>query len=73
VIAEDFIENQFYNVYALRDSDAASCLSRLDFTDKEVQDCGYKTYGEVVGLLKSGKIHPRNQWFPLYKDFLALI
>jgi len=71
-ISDDFIENQFYNVYALRDYDAATCVA-LDFTDKEVQACEYKTYGEVIELLKSGQMHPRNQWFPLYKDFLALI
>lgn len=73
IINDDFIENQFYNVYALRDYDAASCLADVNFTDKEVQACEYKTYGEVVKLIKDEKTHPRNQWFPLYKDFLALI
>jgi hypothetical protein len=45
----------------------------MDFTDKEVQACEYKTYGEVVELMRSEKLHPRNQWFPLYKDFLMLL
>ena len=55
----DVIENQYYDMFMLREN---INLDQITFNDDEVQDIQYMNYTGVQKLMKSGQMHPRDEW-----------
>jgi len=64
IIADDFIENQFYNLYvAHANVDPAKIIMQED----EVQQLKLLSLFEVQKFAKEGLCHPRTQWIDFVK------
>jgi isopentenyldiphosphate isomerase len=66
----DFIENQFYDFFILKDFN----LKELQFNDNEVIAAKWCDYAEIRQMLKNNKLHPRTEWItPLFKYINGVI
>jgi len=55
----NIIENQFYDLFLLREN---INLDQITFNDNEVQNIQYLNYTAIQKLMKSGQMHPRDEW-----------
>lgn len=65
-VSDDFIENQYYDLYALK---LNISLSEVNIQLEEVQSVDYKNPYEIKEMQKNGLFHPRDAWINImYKS-----
>ena len=56
---DDIIENQFYDLFILRQN---VDIDQVTFNDAEVSDIKFVDYTELMRLKNAGVLHPRTEW-----------
>ena len=71
-IAKPFIENQMYDVYAIK-SDTLDIEYQIEFTDGEVMRCLMADFATIKHIRDQGWFHPRLQWLYLLERAQSLL
>ena len=71
VFKDDFIENQFYDFFILRQSGLNK--KSIKFQESEVQDIKFVTISELNELRNSGEIVERNEVYDVLNEYLYRI
>ena len=68
VFGDDFIENQFYDFFILRQNGLNK--ASINFQESEVQDIKFVTISELNDLRKSSNLVPRDEVYNILSDYL---
>ena len=71
VFREDFIENQFYDFFILRQQ--GLCKDSIKFQESEVQDIKFVTITELNELRKTNQIVQRDEVYDVLTEYLFRI
>ena len=68
VISDDYIENQFYDFFILRQNGLNK--ESIKFQTSEVQDINFVTISELNEMRKTGKLVERDEVYDVLSDYL---
>ena len=68
VFREDFIENQFYDFFILRQQ--GLCKESIKFQTSEVQDIKFVSISELQELRETGELVPRDEVYDVLAEYL---
>ena len=71
VFKEDFIENQFYDFFVLRQQGLSK--ESIKFQESEVQDIKFVTISELNELRKTNQLVPRDEVYDVLSEYLFRI